>query len=299
MKEKMLYERYEITGLNREYLLNALARRQIPVYYVKKIQKNKVRLTISASSRKKLFAFLDGSCYNVKKVRTFGCGHPFVLLKKRLGIVVGIAIFFAVVMVFSRVMLDVKYVGSGAVYATEIDRALEDGGVKRYSFFSSWDNKEIERKLFALGKFSFVSVSRKGMRLVVRTELTGTPPSILERGQTQMTAVEGGVVVSLKVLRGTPLVKVGDTVKRGDVVVSGAYTAGEEQKEGAVLATLVLSCTAQVVCPLPSSEEEKDAAMIFAKHVVAEFGEITGCNAQEEGGEYVVTITYQRTQFGG
>lgn len=299
MKEKMLYERYEITGLNREYLLNALARRQIPVYRVKKIQKNKVRLTISASSRKKLFAFLDGSCYNVKKVRTFGLGAPILFLKKRMGIVVGIAAFFAVVTVLGGLMLDVKYVGSGAVYATEINRALEDGGVKRYSFFSAWDNEEIERKLFALGKFSFVSVSRKGMRLVVRTELAESPPPILERGQTQMTAVEGGVVVSLKVLRGTPLVKVGDTVKRGDVVVSGVYTAGEEQREDAVLATLVLSCTTQVVCPLPSSEEEKDAAVIFAKHAVAELGEITGCDAQEEGGEYVVTVTYQRTQFGG
>lgn len=299
MKEKILYERYEITGLNREYLLNALARRQIPVYRVKKIQKNRVRLTISASSRKKLFAFLDGSCYNVKKVRTFGLGAPFLFLKKRPGVAFGIVTFFATVFLLSGVMMDVKYVGSGAVYATEIGRTLDGDGVKRYSFFSTWDNKKIEQKLFALGKFSFVSVSRKGMRLVVRTELADSPPQILDRAQTQMTAVDGGVVVSLKVLRGTPLVNVGDTVKKGDVVVSGTYTAGEEQIEGAVLATLVLSCKAQFACPLPQSEAEKDAATIFAKCAVAELGEITGCDAQEEGGEYVVTVTYERTQFGG
>ena len=58
-------------------------------------------------------------CYNVKKVRTFGLGTPFLFLKRRPGIAVGIVTFFATVFVLSGVMMDVKYIGSGAVYGSD------------------------------------------------------------------------------------------------------------------------------------------------------------------------------------
>ena len=301
MRERLLYARYEVTGLNQERLLNTLRSRGVPVYKVRKLQKNRMRLTVSASSESKFFAILNGSCYNVKKLGASGIANPFVRLCGRPGRALGLAILIAACIYANGLLFAVDITGSGAVYRAEIEEVLAESGVKKFGRFGAWDFKAIERAIFASEHFSFVSVEKAGNRLRVRAELSGDPPQVLGQGATELRAAVAGRVLAVKVLRGTACVRPGDYVRPGDLLVSGKVLIGETETEGTVLASVRLEC--EYVCRAPGgawTQADEDAAVIFARESLAE-GTPVGSKTErdEAAGEYVVTIYYETELYGG
>ena len=58
----------EIESLSAHRVVDKLARAGIEVLGAEKIQKNAVTVWVNGKDRKKVFAILRGSCYNIKKV---------------------------------------------------------------------------------------------------------------------------------------------------------------------------------------------------------------------------------------
>lgn len=301
MKERLLYSRWEVEGYNQERLLNTLKNRGVGVYRVRKIQKNRMRLTVSAASESKFFAICTQSCYNVRRKGRSGALKPFLRLAARPGLAAGAAVFLALALAADGRMLAIEVTGSGAVCRAEIERALEEQGVRKFGAFRDWDMKGLERALFASERFSFVSVEKSGYRLRVRAELSGEPPAVLGKGDTELVSDRAGRVIAIKVLRGAAVVSVGDAVAEGDLLVTGKVTEGEEETEGTVLAVVRLEC--EHVCRFPAGEGERDAdaAAIFARESLPEGCVAVGSKTEkdEATGEYVVTVYYETELYGG
>ncbi|MDO4531544.1 MAG: sporulation protein YqfD [Bacillota bacterium] len=89
-----------------------------------------------------------------------------------------------------------------------------------------------EGLLSAFSDLSWVSVGVKGTGVTIHLAETIEKAEVVDRDTPcDIVASEDGVILQITAERGTPLVKVGDVVKKGDVLISSALTIGLEGEE--------------------------------------------------------------------
>ena len=127
-------------------------------------------------------------------------------------------------------VLRVSVTGSGAYLEPEIRAILAEEGVGLFSDMP--EGSAVAARILALPRVHFCTVKGEGGVLTVCVEV-GEELSPLKREP--LLSPASGVVEELVVLRGTPLVKLGDSVERGQTLVgriafpvSAEYELGEE-----------------------------------------------------------------------
>jgi hypothetical protein len=105
-----------------------------------------------------------------------------------------------------------------------------------------------------------------------------------------------GVVESVKVYRGTALVKAGDTVGVGDILVDGVVTVKDQTLKTNVLATV--SIIVEVFGEYRSKEDnQEEKAVLFALFDCGEVEVLSSAvQKSEKNGEYLykTTVKYRR-----
>lgn len=224
------YCTYQIEGLNLDNLINHLAKQGIRLYNVKKIQNKRLIVDVNHIDSKKLFAIAKNLCYNIKKVKNTGRDYPLIVLFKRVGLILGAVIALFTIFTFNDLVLSVDYVGSGSVYKAQAQEVLYQNDVGQFTRFSSLDLRALEDQILAKSKsFSFVSCHKRGSRLIIELILSDKKDNLLTGKAEKMTAQTSGVIERIKVYRGNALVKAGDSVKKGDLLVGGYVTIKEQE----------------------------------------------------------------------
>lgn len=292
-----LYCIYEINGLNLDRFINTVRKRGIDLYDVKKYSNKRMRLAVKFSLSQNFFAIAEELCYNIKKVGEKGRARPLFSLLSSFGLVIGATIFIAVAILANDIVFDVCYSGTGKIYHREVDKYLESKGVKEYSKFSDIDLMRLEDGILASNdRLSFVSCKKKGNRLMIELVLSTEKVKALDGNVYQMVSDTAGEVESVKVYRGTAVVKVGDTVKVGDLLVDGFMTVKDQTVKTNVLAsvTLIVDQTEEYVL---SGDDQEEKAELFAlsehfeKEIISSQVEKFQTN---EGYLYRVTLKYRR-----
>lgn len=241
--------RLEIEGLMPERALLRLKRERISVYNAKKVQKNQILLWVKSKDEQKVFAIFPNVCYNISKGAPYsvrktgikGVGKPLVFLKNRVGLALGGILFCACTLFADGLVFGVRFVGSD-VYAREARIALAQSGVKPFLPYRADMEDEVTSKLLCLEDVEFCSVKKQGLYAVVEMRLS--PPRAQMQTREDLVCRREGTLISLSVLSGTPTVKVGQTVKAGDVLV-GAYHQSQngEKQAAAPVARAGVACT--------------------------------------------------------
>lgn len=230
-------QEFEVEALSVFRVVDKLARAGIEVCSFRFLTKNGAVFTVNAKDVKKVFAILRGSCYNIKKVRPRGLSALAKRALRSLGLVAGALLFFACVLFFDARVMDIRVVGSGAYYKDEVMRILGENGVTRFSHLPS-DCAPITSEIISLPRVSFCTVGKDGGIVTVTVEVTdddGTLPS------EPLLSPRSGVVEELVVVRGTPLVNIGDSVAEGSELVKNETLVGEEVKKVVVIARVSIA----------------------------------------------------------
>ena len=300
IKRGLLRAEYKIKGEKLRYLPEFLHRKKISVYNFRLINDSECYVTIDFQDIRKFFAICKNMCYNKLIVRYKGLLSPFVAVFKRIGLFVGAVLFTLVVIVFNNLVLDVKVVGSGSCFKEQTNGVVYDFGVKKYTAFSSIDYKALEAEILSNNpRLSFVTVKKQGNILVIDTVLSDKEPSVLGKNTDDLISNYNGVVEEITVLRGTALVRVGETVKKGDKLV-GAYLIGKDQTEYQtfVLARVKILEKTEYFYKCDENTEQN----LSIAYALAEFninGEIKEKTHSFEEGGIRVTVTVRRTVYGG
>ena len=217
----MFGREFEIEGLGAERVAEKLVRGGVPVLGARIVQKNVVRIRVDGKHGKKVFAILQGSCYNIKKSRPVGWERVVHAFMKHAGLAVGAVLFVCAVVFFQGRILKIDVVGSGAYYRAEVLSVLSESGA---SFLAPVPAEKagITARILALPRVSFCSLSHEGGVLTVRVEVEDEALPLVVGA---LTAPADGTVESLTVVRGRACVSVGDEVRAGDPVAEPA--AGE------------------------------------------------------------------------
>ena len=228
---------FYVEGLGAHRIADKLSAAGIEVLSLRRTQKNAALVQVAAKDRKKVFAILRGSCYNVKKVRPRGLSRALAYCMRSAGLVLGAALFLLAAIAVETRVLRIDVVGSGAYYEDEVREILSQKGV---AFFSAAPKEiaPIRAEILNLPRVSFCSVRTNGGILTVTVEVSDDLKPLLGE---PLLAPASGRVEEIIVVRGTARAAVGDSVQAGDVVVDSVAPVGEEWRPVIVIAEVKVS----------------------------------------------------------
>jgi hypothetical protein len=279
-RRKQTLLRLGIEGIYPESVILRLKREGIPLYGIKKVQKNVLELCIERKNRKKVFTILNNSCYNIVYVKNYGLSALLTLCRKKAGALIGCALFGVVCLSAGYPVLKIEVVGDGAYYRENVLGILAESGIEVGKGYDRETAPEVTAKILALDGVSFCSVKKEGSVLKVEVQ-TSPQPTMPESGPLYSPA--SGEICALTVLKGEAQKAVGDRVEKGEIVVSS---------EGVLMASVGIRCRTQTSVEAQTQEEAYQKALLQID-AGAEIESHT-----EERGEagYTVTIDYILTE---
>lgn len=217
-----------LKGTNISTLINNLNKNNIKILKLKKISPLIFDLKIKAKHYEKLVAILNEKCYNIERQK-----HSFDWLKlsfKKTGIVFGIIVglllnFFATFFVWN-----IKLFGDETL-EKEICKVLKENGICIGTLKSNLNFLKIKQTLLKnVENLSLLSLSTRGSTLII-SYTSRTDSQSEDITQKNVLASQNGIIASIIVLSGTAMVKPGDYVRKGDILIAGFEEKEEKQTE--------------------------------------------------------------------
>ena len=219
-----------VEGYFLERFINICTRRQIYLWDIKKINSAKIRLKISINGFKMLRPIAHKTGCSVRIVQKKGL--PFLLYKhrRRKTFIAGIVIFFGILWYITSFVWVIEVVGNEHLEAGEIKASLRECGFKKGSFKATLNLPALEnRMLLANDKLSWVGIEIKGTKATVGIKERRKAPQIVEiHISCNIVSANEGVIHRMIVKSGQPMVKEGDTIEKGQLLVSGVLDSKVE-----------------------------------------------------------------------
>lgn len=213
----------ELCGQSQQRFLNLCKNSEVDLLHIYSVNEH-LYCKLCCNEYKKLYSFVRKTkCYpRIRKK----CGFPFLLqyLKQRKGLLIGVFLFILIFTQCSKRIWHIDVQGGFLHTRQQIMRVLQEelniyGGIPS----NFVDCFEIEKKLrLNYNEIGWISVEKKGCLLNVMLN-ESVMPEIKEKqpNLAHIIAEQDGIVKKIEVISGVPQVKKGDTVKKGEILISG------------------------------------------------------------------------------
>lgn len=148
-------------------------------------------------------------------------------LKKRYALFIMPLVCVFAALIFSLFIWDIEVVGNETVTDAQILSALADNGIRIGSFGLAIDREILRsRVIAAVPKLSWLTVNVKGCRAeVIVREKIDMPKLAGSDKPADIIASRTGLISEMNVFAGAPKVQKGDTVLKGEVLISGTLNS--------------------------------------------------------------------------
>lgn len=179
----------------------------------------------------KLQSLAEGSGGEIKTIRKHGIIFPLLKFKNRWGLFCGILIFICLISLFSGFIWNIEIIGNERISDKEILSFLEENSLKRGASWTGVDKDKIENLMMAsFDDCAWVHINEIGATARVEISETVKKPKITPKTITNVKAKKDGLIIKTSVTNGWQVAKVGDSVTKGDLLISGIYES--EKKKG-------------------------------------------------------------------
>ena len=177
----------------------------------------------SLSSFRKLRRCASRSGMRVKITQKRGLPFIYARFAGRSGLFIGIALACFLLFFYSRSLWSIELTGNEHVSAERVKTVLAQNGVQEGTFKKNIDNDKISFALYeAIPELAWLNLRIDGSRLCVDVrESIEKPAETDQKHYANIIAAKGGVVDKVRVYEGESLIKEGDGVARGQLLVSG------------------------------------------------------------------------------
>lgn len=236
---------FEASGGKIERFLNDCTEQYIPIECVKPLPLG-LCAALPARYYKKLHRIARKNGCVLKTKKKYGLCFLFYKLRKRYGIAAGLTAALLLCFVMPKFVWHISYYDIPAEQQKILSDAMYEAGIYEGIWHNNSAFKLAEQKvLLALPQYSWLSFNFARGRLVVEAEDTIKKPTIVGEESTNIIAGWSGVIKSMEVYDGYAVKEAGQSVAKGDVLVSGV---GRDWRQTLHYAKSRAKVTAYVEC---------------------------------------------------
>ncbi len=231
-------------GANFADFLNEVTLSNIKLEKVERKSVAEMQIVCKAKDCLKIVAILNKRCYTIKEQKTSAKLSFFKKSFLKLGLLIGVAFGIMLNVLGYFFVWDIKFYGDKSLQS-EIEKILGENGIGVGTPKFGLKAEEIENILREnLADISLANVSFRGTTMLV-SYTKRTSAKEFETAKENILAKNDGVIASISVLSGQALVKPGDFVKRGQILIQGGQDENGQNIEakGQVFAYIWKSAT--------------------------------------------------------
>ena len=225
------YVRFRAEGGSPERFLNLVARNGIMLWHIRSKDGVLYAATLARHFPRLHPLALEAG---VTLTREAQKGAPFQARRfsRHLGILVGLAVFLALVWFFSSFVWEVDVAGNQSVSSAQVEHVLADLGLRPGAFSIFLQVRYIQNGLLLrIPELSGVTINLHGSTAYVRVRERRYPPDIVPQAvPCNVKAAWDGQIVRMEVQAGKPMVQAGEAVTAGQMLISGMI----QDKDGAL-----------------------------------------------------------------
>ena len=222
----------EVCMLKPERLLNILWNKNINVINVKKIDIVTLRITIEYDNYNDVVEVVKSLKGKIEVVGSKGILFFIGNLKGKLALTLGSFLFIAVLFYLSTFVWSIEINTKENLSPFEVRQQLYSLGIKPGIKKDSIDYKELEKKIENINsEVLWIRARVEGSTLKINIEEKVNPPEIIQKEFGNLVSKMDGEVTRVYTFSGTALVKPGDYVKNGDIVIQGINGSEETPYE--------------------------------------------------------------------
>lgn len=239
------YVKIEVYGFAPERFMNLVIKNEIVVWEIESTDKGYILYT-GRYNLLKMKPYLQKTNMKLKLLEK--CGLPYFIKnnKKRVFFVGGFGIFLVGIYILSLFVWEVRIVGEDKLVRENVLEYIEEKYVPLGTLKAEIDCSALEEKLRAkYTDISWISCELKGTGLTVYLEegiSSRKENDTYENGD--IVASKDALITKMITREGTPVAKVNDNVKKGDILISGTIYIYDDNNE--VLETSYISADGDV-----------------------------------------------------
>lgn len=211
---------------NANSLLRECTRKRIGIENLKRY-KEYIEFNIKSSDYETINAILNTFSIDFQQVSYYGGARTINLIKRRAFMIVGLIIGLMMVFIASQFVYKVEISGNNR-YNGVIERVLIDSGISGVMYKGKLDTDALELKIVeCIPEVTNATVYIDGAVLKVNT-VTNETPSVPVGADARVLSAYQAIITRIYVSSGTANVSVGDSVKKGDILIEGHINTNKE-----------------------------------------------------------------------
>jgi len=231
MRLPFFTHRFVLQGLNLERFLNLMQQKEIPLLAIQRLDSRTLLCECCSADLRMIAAIVQEKGWRMQSAEAAGLSAAALRLKKRPGILIGIVLMAVCMAVLPRFIWRVDIVQAGPYHA-DIASYLSESGYRAGTLRTGVDAKALESALLErYPQIAWFHVYVVNSTLVVEVTQGVAQPDAAAQKAGSLYAAEDGILHSIRVNAGTPLVKPGAVVRRGDELIRGE----ERSSDGTVV----------------------------------------------------------------
>lgn len=214
--------RFTVTGAYPERFLNLCTQGGIGLWNTRR-QQNGIAACCARCHRRRLEYYAQKSGCTLTVLQCSGLGDTLRRYRRRTGLWIGAGILLLGLLVMNRFVWRIEVTGTERLAPEEVSAALAEYGVHCGVWARGIDARTVERQMqIRFEEIAWISVNVEGSRVTAVIEEATPPPAVVEDGiPTNLVAAETGFITRVEVQNGNPVVRPGDSVHAGDLLISG------------------------------------------------------------------------------
>lgn len=225
MRKHRIYTEWaevKICGERPEECLNRFATASLAFWEIRYHSAKEISVTLRSKDLDQASALCLECCCMLQVLRKRGFKRLLLRIRKRLALGIGLLLAVALSFLLQRYVWSVEICGEDPHMNRSILRLLQEEGIGFGAVGKNLDTQEIKLQMLRrLPELSWMAVNRRGGKLTVFYLTSGQEQAVEDAQAVNLVSVRDAVVTDYSILEGMRLFSAGDTVRKGQLLVSG------------------------------------------------------------------------------